>query len=226
MKNFKLAQIVLAAGILALSMSAYAATPTTTLIDGVLLSAGGSPAADGSYDVVFSVYEASSGGAAAWTETGKITTVGGRFTHALGSVEPIDADKLVGLTKQYLGIKVGSDPELPRQMLHATVFTLVAAKALTVACDGCIGSNQITNGSVAAAKVGFNFAASATKGGAAIDLACTGCVSVAEMKFDGDVDLAGNSLKAKNGTFSGDLVAATVTATSFAGSFTCSLAPT
>ena len=32
-----------------------------------------------------------------------------------------------------------------------------------------------------------------------------------------DVDLAGNSLKAKNGTFSGDVVAATVTATSFAG---------
>jgi cysteine-rich repeat protein len=48
-------------------------------------------------------------------------------------------------------------------------------------------------------------------------LACTGCVGTAQLTFDGDVDLGGNSLKAKNATLTGDLVAATVTAQSFIG---------
>ena len=37
------------------------------------------------------------------------------------------------------------------------------------------------------------------------------------MKFDGDVDLGGYSIKAKNGTFSGDVVAKTMTANAFVG---------
>ncbi len=53
-------------------------------------------------------------------------------------------------------------------------------------------------------------------------LACTGCVGVSQLKFDGDVDLGGQSLKAKNGTFTGNLTAgalsaASVTANSFVG---------
>jgi len=43
------------------------------------------------------------------------------------------------------------------------------------------------------------------------DLQCTGCVSVAEMKFDADVDLGGNALKAKH------IVASQVTADLVAG---------
>ncbi len=48
-------------------------------------------------------------------------------------------------------------------------------------------------------------------------LACSGCVGVGALKFDGDIDLGGNSLKAKNASFSGDVVAKTVTATSLVG---------
>ena len=48
--------------------------------------------------------------------------------------------------------------------------------------------------------------------GKASGLMCSGCVSVSAMKFDGDVDLSGFSIKAKNGIFTGDLVAG-----SFAG---------
>ncbi len=48
-------------------------------------------------------------------------------------------------------------------------------------------------------------------------LACTGCVGVAQLQFDGDIDLGGHSIKAKNATLSGDLFAKTVTAQSFLG---------
>ena len=196
---------------------AFAAIPKTSLIDGVLTSSGGSAAADGDYDIVFTIYDAASGGNATWTETAKVKVAGGRFSHPLGSVAAIDTAKLIAANAHWLALKVGSDPELPRQALHANLFTHVAGQALALTCDGCVGSTQLSNGGVAAAKVGFNYAGSSTKGGPAIELECTACVSVSEMKFDGDVDLAGNSIKAKNGTFSGDVAAATVTATSFIG---------
>ncbi len=200
-----------------LPLTAGAALPTTSLVDGVLTSTGGSPAADGEYDVAFAIYGEIQGGNAAWSETAKVKVAGGRFTHALGSAKPIDLSKLLPLNGHFLSVKVGSDPELPRQAIHAALTSLVANTALSVTCDGCVGSNHVANGSIAAAKVGFNYAGAATKGGAAADLDCTGCVGVAELSFDGDVDLGGNSLKAKNGTFSGDVTAKNVTAAAFVG---------
>ncbi len=188
--------------------TAQAAVPTTSLLDGALFSAGGSAAADGDYDMTFSFYETNSGGTAAWSEVSKVKVVGARFSHPLGSATPLDSAKLMPLKEIWLGMKVANDPELPRQKMHAGLFALVAGEAAKLSCMGCIGSDQLSNGGVAAAKVGFNFAGSATKGGPAADVDCTGCVGVADMKFDGDVDLAGNSLKAKNGTFSGTVAAA------------------
>ncbi len=212
-----LALATLAAGALWSSPS-EAAVPGTALIEGALLSSGGSPAADGDYDVTFSVYATESDGTAAWSEGPlKIKVLGGRFTHALGSGKALDAKALEGLAAQWLGVKVASDPELPRKKIHSAIFALHAATAGSITCSGCVGSDHIANGSVAAAKLGFNYAGSSTKGGPAVDLECSGCVSVAEMKFDGDVDLGGNSLKAGNATFTGDLSAKSVTAASFVG---------
>ena len=197
---------------------AFAAAPKTALVDGVLTSSGGSAAADGDYDVTFTIYDAPSGGTAVWTEGPvKMKVTGGRFAHVLGSSTPMDAAKLAAAKGQWLALKIGSDPELPTQALHASIFALHAGVADKVSCDGCISGDQVANGSMAAAKMGFNYAGSNTKGGPALDLTCTGCVSVSEMKFDGDVDLAGNSLKAKNGTFAGDVTAKSVTATEFVG---------
>ena len=51
----------------------------------------------------------------------------------------------------------------------------------------------------------------------ATSVSCTGCVSVAALKFDGDVNLGGNSLKAKNGVFTGTVQAGAVVAQSFTG---------
>ena len=187
---------------------AMAALPTTSLIDGVLLSSGGSAAADGDYDMVLAVYDAATGGTATWSETAKVKVVGGRFSHALGSVSAIEPAKLAALQSHWIGIKIASDPELPRQKLHAALFAVVAGEAGKLSCQGCVSSDHVANGGIAAAKVGFNFAGSSTKGGPAGDVECTGCVNVADMKFDGDVDLAGNSLKGKNATFSGTVAAA------------------
>ncbi len=198
--------------------SSFAAAPTTSLIEGMMTSAGGGAAADGTYDVVFSVYEAGSGGNATWSEGPvKVAVKGGQFSYALGTTKTLDITKLAALKSQWLGLKVGADPELARVKLHASLFALHAGAADKLTCTGCITADQVANGSLSAAKLGFNYAGSKTKGGPASDLACSGCVTVDELKFDKDVDLGGNSIKAKNGTFTGDVAAGTVTATSFAG---------
>jgi cysteine-rich repeat protein len=198
--------------------AASAATPTTALVEGVLTAAGGAPAADGDYELTVAIYADATTKAPAWSEAGlKAQVVGGRFSLVIGASKPLDAKVLAGLTTPTLGVTVGNEPELPRKALRAAPYAIHAAHADAVSCTGCLGGDQIADGGIASAKVGFNYAASSKKGGPALDLACTGCVGVAELAFDDDVDLGGNSLKASNGTFSGDVVAKTVTATAFVG---------
>ncbi|MCB9740639.1 MAG: hypothetical protein H6747_15350 [Deltaproteobacteria bacterium] len=200
-----LVAIIIVAGF---SAPAVAAVPSSTLFEGVLTSVGGGPVADGPYQLTFGLYPTAQGGSAAWVEGPvEVTVTSGRFAVRLGTTKPLSASALAAMPTAWLGVKVGNDPELPRQALASVPYALVAAHAESVACKDCVSAQA----------VGFAYAGSSTKGGPAADLACTGCVSVAELAFDGDVDLGGNSLKAKNGTFSGDVAAKSVTATEFVG---------
>ena len=150
--------VALLAALLAAS-SAFAAAPGTVFLQGQLLAGDGSPVADGSYDVQFSLYAAQSGGQAVWTEGPvKVKVAAGGFAYAVGSAKAIPAATVRTLKEAWLAIKVANDPELPRARLHAVPFALRAATA-----DG---------------------------------LACTGCVSVSEMKFDADLDLGSYALVA------------------------------
>ena len=191
----------------ALISDAHAAVPVTVGVEGVLLSANGLAAVDGDYNLTFSLYGGATDPKANWKESAKITVTGGRFNHALGSVTPLSAAIVDSASAGWLGVQVEQDAELPRRMLHAVASALRAGVAEGLACTGC----------VSAAATAFAYAGSATKGGPALDLSCSGCVSVDELKFDGDVDLGGYSLKGKNATFTGDLVAKTVTATALVG---------
>ena len=204
--------------------AAFAASPATVLLEGAMHSQGGGAAADGNYNFTFTIYDKQAGGTAAWTEgPATVALQSGRFSYALGSKTKLDAAKLAALDAQWLGIKVGSDPELARFPLHATAFALHAATAGGLACDGCVGADTVANGSISALKVNFAYAAAANgiKGGdakAAQALNCTGCVSVAHMKFDSAVDLGSNPLTAGKITSSGDILAkGTVAATAFTG---------
>jgi hypothetical protein len=185
---------------------AIAAVPATLQLEGVLTTTGGGAVVDGPYKLTFALWDAETAGTKLWSDTADVTIAGGRFIATAGAGTPIDA-KALAAGKVWLGLAVGAEPELPRKQIAATPFAMRAALAEAVECSGC----------VSAAAAAFNYAGAATKGGPAADLDCTGCVSVAELKFDGDVDLGGNSIKAANATFSGDVAAKTVTATSFAG---------
>jgi cysteine-rich repeat protein len=205
----------LAVALLLAPIAGLAATPTTLQLEGALLAAAGAPAADGDYALGFALYASEGAKAPAWAEGPvQVKVAGGRFSATLGASKALDGALLAGLAEAWLGVQVGADPELPRRRLHAAPFALVAG---ALGCTGCVQGDQLANGGIPAAKIGFSYAASASKGGPASDLACTGCVSVSELAFDGDVDLGGHALKGASATFSGDVVAKTVTATAFVG---------
>ena len=119
---------------LASAMLSQAATPTAVNFQGRLTDAGGTPVPDGSYSVVFTIYDAATGGGSKWTETQSIATAGGLFTVLLGTVTPI-VDTVFNNTTRYLGVKVGSDPEIvPRTRMVTTPY---ACRVSTV--DGSTG---------------------------------------------------------------------------------------
>ena len=207
-----------ALSLIALAPPALAATPSTMQVEGTLKVAGG-VAVDGVYTLGFALYGAEKGGSASWSELGvKVTVSGGHFRYILGSANPIPAAALKS-GNAWLGVAVGADPELPRQRLHAVAFARHSALADGLSCSGCVDGAALGAGSVGTKHVGFTYSGSATKGGPAnkaLDLDCTGCVSVKELTFDGDVDLSGKALKA--GKITADsVVAKQVSAAAFIG---------
>ncbi|MCO4763764.1 MAG: hypothetical protein KC502_19785, partial [Myxococcales bacterium] len=182
-KKFRLGVLL---ALLCIAAPAWAAPPATTTIEGVLTSAGGGAAADGTYAVTFSIYASKTATSAAWSEAGvKVVLKNGRFQHRLGSIKALNPKTLAALKTPWFGVKVATDPELARMPLSSALYALVAGQ---VSCTGCIGGAQLASGAISPAKIGFNYAGSTTKGGPAKDLSCSGCVSVSELKFDGNVN--------------------------------------
>ena len=213
--------IAAALALLALLATDASATPPGQLqVAGTLGAAGGGPVADGAYKLVFSIYDGEIAKDAKWSETAaQVAVIAGRFRYTLGINKPVSATLLAGLKAPHMGVRVGADPELSRVPLASVAYALHAGHSDGLACTGCIKSAQLAPGSVSADKVGFTYAGAKTKGGPAsmaLDLSCTGCVSVKEMALDGDLDLGGNALKAKN-VVSAAVSAQTVSAAAFIG---------
>ena len=203
----------------AMALEASAAVPGTLAVYGTIKAQGGATP-DGKYAATFSLYAAQTGGSAVWAEgLTPIEVKGGGFAHILGVTKPLTPALLVGLKEAWLGVSVDFAAEQPRVRLHTVAYAIQAATASGLDCSGCVGAKQLAPGAISVDKVGFTFAGSKTKGGpanAALDLQCTGCVSLSELKIDGDLDLGGNALKAK--TVSASAISAqTVSAASFVG---------
>ncbi|RWX44580.1 Phage Tail Collar Domain [Candidatus Electrothrix aarhusensis] len=100
---------------------AHAAVPSTLNYQGMLSSNTGQPLT-GTHDITFSLY--GDGGTRFWQETKNVTFDGsGRFSVTLGgdSGNPLDPKDFTGTT--FIGIQVGSEPELaPRQQLTSVAY--------------------------------------------------------------------------------------------------------
>ena len=182
-----------ALAVAALLLCALPAHATPTLgIQGALRTVAGSPVPDGNYGLAFRLYASAEADKALWEEIVLSTpVVHGVFALSLGGAEgdPLTAALFAENEALWVGVQVIPDvAELARRRLERVPYAIRAdsaaqadsAAAATVAsaldCQGCVQNSH----------VGFTFAGSTDKGGAAVDLACTGCVDGADLS-DGSV---------------------------------------
>jgi hypothetical protein len=96
---------------------------------GRLLDANGAPVG-GTVAITLTIYDAASGGNTLWSEPQMVTLDGGYFSIKLGESVSLPA-KIWDGTERYLGVQVGSDPEMtPRQSLDSVPYAFVANDAV------------------------------------------------------------------------------------------------
>ncbi len=112
-----------------LVVSVSAAVPQLINYQGRLTDPAGDPVADGSYSVVFTIYDAATVGNSKWTEIQNVITTDGLFSVLLGSSIPI-LDTVFNDPTRYLGIKIETDTEIsPRIMMVTVPYAFHASKA-------------------------------------------------------------------------------------------------
>lgn len=105
--------------------------PGSIPIQGRLTDASGNPLT-GTYSVMFSLYESSSGGTAVCTDTRSVIVTNGLFSDNMnGCASDIDGRAL------YLGVKVGSDAEMtPRQAVLAVPYAIGLVPGAVISTSG------------------------------------------------------------------------------------------
>lgn len=155
---------------------AFAATGINQTINfqGKLVGSTGLNVADSTYSVVFTLYDASSGGTNLWDETQSVSTTDGIFQVQLGSVDTTLGNVDFNTDNLYLGIKVGADAEMtPRIRFAAVPYAFNAQKVAGLTVTNTTGTLTIPNGKT------IEFADSfTTTGGNALTLATTGTTSI------------------------------------------------
>jgi hypothetical protein len=117
----------------------YSEIPKQINYQGYLTSTAGGPV-NGSEQMVFSIYTAASGGSALWTETQAVVLARGIYNVVLGE-SPSNPLNLPFDNPYYLGVKVGTDPEMtPRLPLTSVGYAYRAYVTDTV-----IGTGNFSN---------------------------------------------------------------------------------
>lgn len=134
--------------------------PGLITYQGRLNDASGQPVPDGSYSINFKIYGSAIGADLLWTSGPQsISVAGGSFTYLLGSSAPFAVGLFVTDTVRYLGITVGSDPEIsPRTRLCTVPYTFQALHA-----DTSGTAFGVTDGAIINADINASAAIAASK---------------------------------------------------------------
>lgn len=189
-----IAMLVLA--LLAARVPVVEASPEPPIaVQGILKTAQGGPATDGTYALTLSLYDSKDALKPIWSEIHVAVAVqNGWFQLPMGAKDPDKplTDKQLLGGERWLGVTVGGDPELPRTLLGTVPYAMVASHALVAdALAAPLPGGALAPESVGPDQVNFAFAAADSKGGSAmtaLKLLCTGCI--------GGVHLADKSIPA------------------------------
>ncbi|MDZ7262568.1 MAG: hypothetical protein ONB05_10740, partial [candidate division KSB1 bacterium] len=116
-------------GLIAISATLQAQVPRLINYQGLLTHPTTGAALSGTYSIQFSIYNVAAGGSALWSETQSVTVTDGLFNVLLGTTSLIPYTVFDGNDK-YLGVKVGTDPEMtPRKRLVSVGYAFRAYEA-------------------------------------------------------------------------------------------------
>lgn len=135
--RFSLAVLAAAAGT---SGSARASVPATVTQQGRLLDSSGTPITN-QVNIVFTIYDAATAGTNLWTETHTVTPDNGYFSVQLGDTNTTAIASVFDGSTRYLGVTVGSDPEMtPRETISSVPYAFHAGTA-----DSAATASSATN---------------------------------------------------------------------------------
>jgi len=116
---------LLAASVVALPGLAAAAVPSTMMQQGRLYDANDVPI-NATLQMVFAIYDSPGAAVPLWSEVHSVTFEEGSYSVSLGSIVPFTTTVFDGSVR-YLGITVGSDPEMaPRPEIGSVPYALLA----------------------------------------------------------------------------------------------------
>jgi hypothetical protein len=125
--------------VIASTTAVAVAVPPYLSEQGRLFDTAGDPVADATIPITFSIYASATGGSPLWTETQMILTDDGYFSAVLGDTSnggTAIPNTLFNGSTRYLGVRVGTDPEMsPRQPLVSVPYALVARGVVNSAGD-------------------------------------------------------------------------------------------
>lgn len=129
---------------------------------GQLLNENGSPVADGDYEIVYSIFQAATGGTAVYSETDTVTVENGMFTNSLGLTTTIDPTIFAQPT--WLELTVDGETLVPRQRLQGSPFAFSLVSGAVVQGAQTIDRTYIGQEDTGATLTVLNNDASATGG--------------------------------------------------------------
>jgi len=133
---FCMAGLLWTMGILGFPAKGDNLVPASVNYQGQLTSPStGQPVPDDSYEICFSIFDVETGGTPLWQECQTVTVSSGIFSVTLGETTALTGDVFSGKPR-YLGIQVGTDPEMtPRKKLSSVPYALRAENAERIFSD-------------------------------------------------------------------------------------------
>lgn len=142
MKAGRVTTVMAMVALMSLAATAMGQIPQRINYQCILTNDSGEFLPHGEYQIRFAIYDAATGGSTLWSETQMVQVDNGLCNVLLGDVTELPLT-LFDESSRYLGIKVGSDPEMtPRQLIASVAF---AFRAHSVGTGGG-GINEIQPG--------------------------------------------------------------------------------
>ena len=130
----------------AMPADVHAAVGDILRLQGRLVSQAGTPIPDGDYGVTVRFYKGQNDAALdalySYIDPG-VKVSAGLFSISIGAASKLDPKPFYSGEVAWMGMKVGSDEEMPRIALHQVAYALRAAQAADLACSGCVSVQDI-----------------------------------------------------------------------------------